>query len=211
MIYGNAFFLSWSEQTWQTCYLLVQMAIYGESSYLGHLFQDRLEYVIAKYSKHPHRCSDWQQHIHLKTLDSSALESYQSTDQASKIIPQIQQCVRFIIKHDTLVNDETLTELLCSWSQLVSVFFCPHMMCCISWSSAHPAAPLTSEACRRLLSTEQERVSPLSVCLISQTPESLWTESDLSLPADRGTDWWIDQLREDNVHHNHHLALWSCF
>ncbi len=31
----------------------------------------RLESVIAKYSKHPHHCChDWQQHIHLKTLDS---------------------------------------------------------------------------------------------------------------------------------------------
>ncbi len=39
-IYGNTFFLSWAEQTWQTCYLLVQMAIYGENSYLGHIFQD---------------------------------------------------------------------------------------------------------------------------------------------------------------------------
>ncbi len=39
-IYCNAFFLSWSEQTWQICYLLVQMAIYGENSYLGHIFQD---------------------------------------------------------------------------------------------------------------------------------------------------------------------------
>ncbi len=29
VIYCNAFFsLNWSEQTWQTCYLLVQMAIY---------------------------------------------------------------------------------------------------------------------------------------------------------------------------------------
>ncbi len=39
-IYGNTFFLSWSEQTWQTCYLLVQMTIYGDNSYLGHIFQD---------------------------------------------------------------------------------------------------------------------------------------------------------------------------
>ncbi len=40
LIYCNAFFLSWAKQTWQTCYLLVQMAIYGENSYLGHIFQD---------------------------------------------------------------------------------------------------------------------------------------------------------------------------
>ncbi len=39
-IYCNAFFLSWSEQMSQICYLLVQMAIYGEHSYLGHIFQD---------------------------------------------------------------------------------------------------------------------------------------------------------------------------
>ncbi len=25
---------------WQTCYLLVQMAIHGENSYLGNIFQD---------------------------------------------------------------------------------------------------------------------------------------------------------------------------
>ncbi len=34
------FFLSWSEQTWQTCYLIVQMAIYNENSYLGQISQD---------------------------------------------------------------------------------------------------------------------------------------------------------------------------
>ncbi len=39
-IYCNAFFLSWSEQMGQACYLLVQMTIYGENSYLGHIFQD---------------------------------------------------------------------------------------------------------------------------------------------------------------------------
>ncbi len=39
-IYVNALFLSWSEQTWQTCYLLVQMTIYGGNSDLGHIFQD---------------------------------------------------------------------------------------------------------------------------------------------------------------------------
>ncbi len=48
-----------------------------------------LESVIAKYSKHPHRCNDWLPHIHLKTLDSSALEPCQSTAHASKIIPQV--------------------------------------------------------------------------------------------------------------------------
>ncbi len=40
MIYCNAFFLGRSEQTWQTCYLLVRMTISGENSYLGHIFQD---------------------------------------------------------------------------------------------------------------------------------------------------------------------------
>ncbi len=39
-IYCNVFSLSWSEQTWQTCYLLVLMTISGEKSYLGHIFQD---------------------------------------------------------------------------------------------------------------------------------------------------------------------------
>ncbi len=39
VIYGYAFFLSWSEQTWQTSNLLVQITIYGEYSYLGHIFQ----------------------------------------------------------------------------------------------------------------------------------------------------------------------------
>ncbi len=39
-IYCNAFFLSWAEQMWQICYLLVQMTIYGENSDLGHIFQD---------------------------------------------------------------------------------------------------------------------------------------------------------------------------
>ncbi len=63
------------------------MAIYGENSDLGHIFQDRLESVIAKYSEYLHQCGDWQQHIHLKTLDSSALEPCQSTAHASKIIP----------------------------------------------------------------------------------------------------------------------------
>ncbi len=48
----------------------------------------RLESVIAKYSKHPHRCGDWQLHIHLKALDSSVLEPCRSTTHASKIIPQ---------------------------------------------------------------------------------------------------------------------------
>ncbi len=67
VIYGNDFFLSWSELV-----PLVQMAIYGENSYLGHIF--KLESVIVTYSKHPHRWGDWQPHIHLKTLDSSAPE-----------------------------------------------------------------------------------------------------------------------------------------
>ncbi len=39
-IFCNAFFLSWSEQVWQICYLLVQVKIYVEHSYLGHIFQD---------------------------------------------------------------------------------------------------------------------------------------------------------------------------
>ncbi len=39
----------------------------------------RLESVIVKYSKYPHQCSDWQLHIHLKTLDSSALEPCRNT------------------------------------------------------------------------------------------------------------------------------------
>ncbi len=82
----NASFLSWSEQTWQTCYLLVQMVIYGENSYFGsYIPRRRLESVILKYSKHPHRCGYWLPHIHLKTLDSSAL----NTGHASKIIPQV--------------------------------------------------------------------------------------------------------------------------
>jgi len=56
-IYFNVFFLRWVEQGWQTCYLLVQMAIYNENSYLGHIFQDVGNNL-------------W----HLKTLDSSTLE-----------------------------------------------------------------------------------------------------------------------------------------
>ncbi len=56
----------------KTCYLLVQMAIYGENSYFGHISK-------AKYSKHPHRCGDWLLHIHLKALDTSALKLCRST------------------------------------------------------------------------------------------------------------------------------------
>ncbi len=88
-IYCIAFFLSWAEQTWQTCYFLVLMTISGENDFFGSCIpRHRLKSVIAKYSKHPHRCGDWQQHIHLKTLDSSALEPCQSTAYAGKIIPQ---------------------------------------------------------------------------------------------------------------------------
>ncbi len=53
----NTFFLSWSEQTVADL-LRVQMQYTGENSYLGYIFKMycRLESVIAKYSKHPHRC-----------------------------------------------------------------------------------------------------------------------------------------------------------
>ncbi len=76
-IYCNAFFLSWSEQTWQTCYLLVQMTIYGENSYLGHIFQDvGLNLWFLSTVSAPVR---WLTHILRKTLDSSALEPCRST------------------------------------------------------------------------------------------------------------------------------------
>jgi len=86
-IYGNTFSLSWSEQTWQTCYLLVQMTIYSDNSYLSYIPRRRQESVIAKYSKYPHRCSDWLLHILFRTLDSSALQPCQSTTHASRRIP----------------------------------------------------------------------------------------------------------------------------
>ncbi len=52
MIYCNAFFLIWSEQTWQTCYCS------DDNIRLKFLFgsyipRHRLESVIAKYSKYP--------------------------------------------------------------------------------------------------------------------------------------------------------------
>ncbi len=47
-----------------------------------------LESVIVKYSKYPHRCSDWQKHIYLKTSDSSAPEPCRSTTHTIKIILQ---------------------------------------------------------------------------------------------------------------------------
>ncbi len=88
-IYGNAFFLSWAEQVWQTCYLLVQMAIYGENSYLGHIFQDvgKNLWFLSTVST-PLR---WLTaiHIHLQTLDSSSLEPCQLTTHTSEIIPQV--------------------------------------------------------------------------------------------------------------------------
>ncbi len=70
---------------WQTCYLfrwqyMVKILIWV--IYLRH----SLESVIAKYSKHPHRCCDWLPHIHLKTLDSSALKPCRLTTDANKII-----------------------------------------------------------------------------------------------------------------------------
>ncbi len=51
--------------------------------FFGSFFQD----LITKYSKYPHRCGEWHQHIHLKTLDSSALEPCSSTAHVIKIIP----------------------------------------------------------------------------------------------------------------------------
>ncbi len=53
----------------------------------SYIPRHRLESVIAKYSKHPHRCGDWQLLIHLKTLDSSTLQPWRSTTHTSKIIP----------------------------------------------------------------------------------------------------------------------------
>ncbi len=44
----------------------------------------RLESGIAKFSKYPHRCGDWLPHIHLKTLDSSALEPCRLTNPHKK-------------------------------------------------------------------------------------------------------------------------------
>ncbi len=51
--------------------------------FFGSFFQD----LITKYSKYPHRCGEWQQHIHHKTLDSSAPEPCSSTAHVIKIIP----------------------------------------------------------------------------------------------------------------------------
>ncbi len=55
----------------------------------SYIPRHRLESVIANYSKHPHRCGDWQLHIHLKTLDSSALEPCRNTTHTRMIILQI--------------------------------------------------------------------------------------------------------------------------
>ncbi len=55
------FFLIWTEQTWQTCS--------DDNTQWKFLFgwyipRRRLESVIAKYSKYPHRCGDWQTNTH---------------------------------------------------------------------------------------------------------------------------------------------------
>ncbi len=71
LVYCTAFFLQ-LVRTNVADLLLVQMTIHGKYSYFGHIFQD----VESQY---PHRCVDWQPHIHLKTLDSSALEPCRST------------------------------------------------------------------------------------------------------------------------------------
>ncbi len=42
------------------CGRLVQMTISGENYYLGHIFQDRLESVIPKYSIHTGAGTDSQ-------------------------------------------------------------------------------------------------------------------------------------------------------
>ncbi len=85
-IYCNAFFLSWPEQTWQTCNLLVQMTIYGENSYLGQIFRDA-GYNLWLWSTVNIHTSTWPPHILLKTLDSSALKLCQNTTRRRKIIP----------------------------------------------------------------------------------------------------------------------------
>ncbi len=55
----------------------------------SYIPRHRLESVITKYSKYPHRCGNWQQHIHLKTLDSSVLKPCWSTAHVIKIIPHL--------------------------------------------------------------------------------------------------------------------------
>ncbi len=84
VIYCNAFFLSCQNKRGR-------LVTYSDGNirwkflFGSFIPRRRLESVILKYSKHPHRCGDWQPHIHLKTLDSSAL----NTGHASKIIPQV--------------------------------------------------------------------------------------------------------------------------
>ncbi len=92
-------------------------------------------------------------------------------------------------RHD--LNRGITHRAFCSSAELGSVSFFPHLMCCISSDQTRPAPPLISESCRRLLSSDQERADSLNDSLISQTPESLCTESDPSFPEDRGTTWWI--------------------
>ncbi len=81
----------------------------------------RLESVIAKYSKYPHQCGEWQQHIHLKTLDSSSLEPCRSTSQARKTIPQAAAIPRFQTEMST--KRQNLLLLLCSLFNIY-IFFC---------------------------------------------------------------------------------------
>ncbi len=60
---------------WQYTVMILIWVIYSRR---------RLESVIAKYSKYPHRCGDWLPHIHLKTLDSSTLEPCRLTTPAQE-------------------------------------------------------------------------------------------------------------------------------
>ncbi len=73
----QCFFPQLSQQTWQTLLTCSDGNILWQFSLGSYFPRRRLESVIAKDSKHPHRCGDWQLHIHLKTLDSSALEPCQ--------------------------------------------------------------------------------------------------------------------------------------
>ncbi len=69
VIYGNACFLSWSEQTWQ-----IGTCSDGNIRWQFLLWLYILESVIEKYSKHPHHTVIWQTDTHSSTVYSSVPE-----------------------------------------------------------------------------------------------------------------------------------------
>ncbi len=80
----------------------------------------RLESVIAKYSKYPHRCSDWKLYIHLKT-DSSALEPCRNTDSQPprKLDNSARTCNS---RFSNIEGDKEVKVTDCSFKVLYSIF-----------------------------------------------------------------------------------------